>query len=218
MLKTVHAGQQQEDQASMRHAKAHLMARAGVQVFTTCGAQKKRDYLQQTFPFLDDAHIGDSRSTSFEDLIKEQASSHPCCDMPALTVHCTLLCVSGGRWLARNPWRCAHVRHPSRASVPCVRHGTAWLTEGGNADERPGRRSGAELAGGRQAAGDGALHRAARAPAGDRQVRHPEANRAQHAAAALQHQLPGRRPGQPLPQPQAGRGKKRSTPVSVWAA
>ena len=44
-----------------------------LQVFTTCSNQKKRDYLQQTFPFLDDAHIGDSRSTSFEALIKKQA-------------------------------------------------------------------------------------------------------------------------------------------------
>ena len=44
-----------------------------MQVFTTCSNQKKRDYLQQTFPFLDDAHIGDSRSTSFEALIKKQA-------------------------------------------------------------------------------------------------------------------------------------------------
>ncbi len=37
-----------------------------VQVFTTCGSAAKRAYLQQTFPWLDDAHIGDSRSTSFE--------------------------------------------------------------------------------------------------------------------------------------------------------
>ena len=42
-------------------------------MFTTCSNQKKRDYLQQTFAFLDDAHIGDSRSTSFEALIKKQA-------------------------------------------------------------------------------------------------------------------------------------------------
>ena len=47
-----------------------------LQVFTTCSNQKKRDYLQQAFPFLDDAHIGDSRSTSFEALIKKQAR-HP---------------------------------------------------------------------------------------------------------------------------------------------
>jgi hypothetical protein len=36
------------------------------QVFTTCGSAAKRAYLQQAFPWLDDAHIGDSRSTSFE--------------------------------------------------------------------------------------------------------------------------------------------------------
>ena len=61
----------------MRRAAAQFMAQPGVQVFTTCGARKKRDYLQQTFPFLDDAHIGDSRSTSFEDLIKEQVRNPP---------------------------------------------------------------------------------------------------------------------------------------------
>jgi hypothetical protein len=36
------------------------------QVFTTCGSAAKRAFLQQTFPWLDDVHIGDSRSTSFE--------------------------------------------------------------------------------------------------------------------------------------------------------
>ncbi|CAK0731645.1 hypothetical protein CVIRNUC_000023 [Coccomyxa viridis] len=46
----------------------------GCEVFTTCSNQKKRNYLQQTFPFLDDAHIGDSRSTSFEALIKKQTN------------------------------------------------------------------------------------------------------------------------------------------------
>ena len=45
-----------------------------IQVFTTCSSQKKRDFLQQTFPFLDINHIGDSRSTSFEVLIRRQVS------------------------------------------------------------------------------------------------------------------------------------------------
>ena len=80
----------QTEKVNIKHAIAYFMAQPGVQVFTTCGAQKKRDYLQQTFPFLDDAHIGDSRSTSFEDLIKEQVSTCPCHDVLALTMHCAL--------------------------------------------------------------------------------------------------------------------------------
>ena len=44
------------------------------QVFTTCGSAGKRTFLQQTFPWLDDAHIGDSRSISFEGTVLEQVS------------------------------------------------------------------------------------------------------------------------------------------------
>ena len=36
------------------------------QVFTTCGSAAKRAFLRAAFPWLDDAHIGDSRSTAFE--------------------------------------------------------------------------------------------------------------------------------------------------------
>ena len=36
------------------------------QVFTTCGSAAKRAFLRDTFPWLSDAHIGDSRSTAFE--------------------------------------------------------------------------------------------------------------------------------------------------------
>ena len=45
---------------------------APLQVFTTCGSEKKREFLKKTFPFLDDDHIGDSHSTSFEALISKQ--------------------------------------------------------------------------------------------------------------------------------------------------
>lgn len=37
-----------------------------MQVYTTCSSLKKRQFLLETFPELDAAHIGDSRSTTFE--------------------------------------------------------------------------------------------------------------------------------------------------------
>ena len=46
-----------------------------VQVFTTCGSASKRAFLQETFPWLDDAHIGDSRSTSFEGTVLGQVGA-----------------------------------------------------------------------------------------------------------------------------------------------
>ena len=45
-----------------------------MQVFTTCGSAGKRAFLQQTFPWLDGAHVGDSRSTSFEATVLGQVS------------------------------------------------------------------------------------------------------------------------------------------------
>lgn len=41
------------------------------QVFTTCGSAAKRAVLLETFPQLDAAKIGDSRSTSFEQLVMQ---------------------------------------------------------------------------------------------------------------------------------------------------
>ena len=61
--------------------------------------------MQQTFPFLDDAHIGDSRSTSFEDLIKEQVAMHPRVVMLALTMHCALSRGKGCWLYPVAPWR-----------------------------------------------------------------------------------------------------------------
>jgi fatty acid synthase len=40
----------------------------------TCGTVAKRAFLLEAFPQLDDAHIGDSRSCSFEALIKRQTN------------------------------------------------------------------------------------------------------------------------------------------------
>lgn len=45
-----------------------------LQVFVTCGTVAKRAFLLEAFPQLDDAHIGDSRSCSFEALIKRQTN------------------------------------------------------------------------------------------------------------------------------------------------
>ena len=40
-----------------------------LQVFTTCGSDRKKQYLLDTFPQLRADHIGHSRDCSFEDLI-----------------------------------------------------------------------------------------------------------------------------------------------------
>lgn len=40
----------------------------------TCGTVAKRAFLLEAFPQLDDVHIGDSRSCSFEALIKRQTN------------------------------------------------------------------------------------------------------------------------------------------------
>lgn len=41
-----------------------------IQVFTTVGSASKRKFLLETFPGLRDDHIGDSRSESFEGLVR----------------------------------------------------------------------------------------------------------------------------------------------------
>ena len=40
------------------------------QVFVTCGTPEKRAFLLEAFPALREDHIGDSRSTSFEILVR----------------------------------------------------------------------------------------------------------------------------------------------------
>ena len=46
------------------------------QVFTTCGSAAKRAFLRATFPWLDDAHIGNSRSTAFEATVLQGVHSY----------------------------------------------------------------------------------------------------------------------------------------------
>jgi fatty acid synthase, animal type len=43
---------------------------AGCIVFTTVGTPDKREYLKKVFPQLNDRYIGNSRDTSFEQLIR----------------------------------------------------------------------------------------------------------------------------------------------------
>ncbi|KAI4472195.1 fatty acid synthase [Holotrichia oblita] len=63
----IHAGSGGVGQASIAIA-LHL----GCEVFTTVGSQTKRDFLKKTFPQLTDDHIGNSRDTTFEQLILTQ--------------------------------------------------------------------------------------------------------------------------------------------------
>jgi fatty acid synthase len=40
-------------------------------VFVTCGTAEKRAFLLEAFPMLKEDHIGDSRSTQFEVMVKK---------------------------------------------------------------------------------------------------------------------------------------------------
>ncbi|CAD6242162.1 GSCOCG00009427001-RA-CDS [Cotesia congregata] len=60
----IHAGSGGVGQASIA-----IALHAGCNVFTTVGSQDKRDFLKKTFPQLTDRNIGNSRDTSFEQLI-----------------------------------------------------------------------------------------------------------------------------------------------------
>ncbi|OAD57941.1 Fatty acid synthase [Eufriesea mexicana] len=44
----------------------------GCEVFTTVGTAEKRKYIKETFPSIDDDHIGNSRDTSFEQMVMKQ--------------------------------------------------------------------------------------------------------------------------------------------------
>ncbi|XP_046612929.1 fatty acid synthase [Neodiprion virginianus] len=60
----IHAGTGGVGQASIS-----IALHAGCKVFTTVGSQEKRDFLKKTFPQLTDKNIGNSRDTSFEQLV-----------------------------------------------------------------------------------------------------------------------------------------------------
>ncbi|CAH1399526.1 unnamed protein product [Nezara viridula] len=60
----IHAGTGGVGQAAI-----HIALHMGCKVFTTVGTQQKREFIKTNFPKLDDRCIGNSRDTSFEQLI-----------------------------------------------------------------------------------------------------------------------------------------------------
>nr|ARI45075.1 fatty acid synthase [Leptinotarsa decemlineata] len=95
----VHAGTGGVGQASISIA-LHL----GCTVFTTVSSQAKRDFLKKTFPQLKDENIGNSRDTSFEQLVMTQTNGRGVdCVLNSLAAHqlqASVRCLAiGGRFL-----------------------------------------------------------------------------------------------------------------------
>ncbi|CAG9818816.1 unnamed protein product [Phaedon cochleariae] len=95
----VHAGTGGVGQASIAIA-LHL----GCTVFTTVSSQSKRDFLKKTFPQLKDEHIGNSRDTSFEQMVLTQTKGKGVdCVLNSLAAHqlqASVRCLAiGGRFL-----------------------------------------------------------------------------------------------------------------------
>nr|XP_050849711.1 fatty acid synthase-like [Vespula vulgaris] len=65
----IHAGTGGVGQAAI-----NLALHEGCEVFTTVGTPEKRKFIKETFPSIDDNHIGNSRDTSFEQLILQQTN------------------------------------------------------------------------------------------------------------------------------------------------
>ncbi|XP_073848315.1 fatty acid synthase 3 [Musca autumnalis] len=63
----IHAGTGGIGLAAIRTALAYNM-----EVFTTCSTPQKKKFLLDTFPQLKESHIGNSRDTSFEDMIQRE--------------------------------------------------------------------------------------------------------------------------------------------------
>jgi len=53
-------------------AAIYLALQKGCEVFTTVGTNDKRDFIRKMFPAILDKHIGNSRNTSFEQMIMQQ--------------------------------------------------------------------------------------------------------------------------------------------------
>jgi len=53
-------------------AAIHLALKEGCEVFTTVGTNEKRNFIKKIFPVILDDHIGNSRDTSFEQMIMRQ--------------------------------------------------------------------------------------------------------------------------------------------------
>ncbi|XP_045454011.1 fatty acid synthase [Melitaea cinxia] len=63
----IHAGSGGVGQAAINVALHY-----GCEVFTTVGTPEKRAFIKKLFPQLKDSHIGNSRDTSFEDMVKRE--------------------------------------------------------------------------------------------------------------------------------------------------
>lgn len=55
-------------------AAIHLALHEGCEVFTTVGTPEKRKFIREMFPSIPDNHIGNSHSTSFEQMILQQTN------------------------------------------------------------------------------------------------------------------------------------------------
>ncbi|XP_036143420.1 fatty acid synthase-like, partial [Monomorium pharaonis] len=55
-------------------AAINLALKEGCEVFTTVGTSEKRDFIKKLFPAILDEHIGNSRDTSFEQMIMNQTN------------------------------------------------------------------------------------------------------------------------------------------------
>ncbi|XP_013112283.2 fatty acid synthase [Stomoxys calcitrans] len=65
----IHAGSGGVGLAAIRTALAY-----NLEVFTTCSTPQKKKFLLETFPQLKESHIGNSRDTSFEDMIQRETN------------------------------------------------------------------------------------------------------------------------------------------------
>ncbi|XP_039312737.1 fatty acid synthase [Solenopsis invicta] len=52
-------------------AAIHLALYEGCEIFTTVGTKEKRQFIRETFPSIPEDHIGNSRDTSFEEMIMQ---------------------------------------------------------------------------------------------------------------------------------------------------
>jgi fatty acid synthase len=64
----------QPGESILIHAGTGGVGQASIEVFTTVSSQAKRDFLKKTFPQLTDDCIGNSRDTSFEQLVLTQTN------------------------------------------------------------------------------------------------------------------------------------------------
>jgi len=55
-------------------AAIYLAFHEGCEIFTTVGTPEKRKFIRDTFPFIPEDHIGNSRDTSFEQMILNQTN------------------------------------------------------------------------------------------------------------------------------------------------